>query len=363
MESGETDPNRGFEYIHRYWYHGDHLGSAQTVTNGTGKLYERIEYTPYGELWVEHKYAAEEGALPYRFTGKELDSETGFYYYGARYMDPRTSRWISGDPALGEYIPGAPVNDEVRERNQNLPGGGGIFNLVNLHVYHYAGNNPVKYTDPDGRIVSAITAQYNMQGSSANGAVLGGWGNNTIPPLNAVLMRDGGCTITFAANIAFTQGFQNVTPETTRSSTNNFNATGGLIWGTALSGYNVTVAERQDGQLSASRFNGLVNSAADYYVGINVNYSGTTGNSGDHWVGASELVTRQDGGQYFRISPTSASDWIMGTNTTNGSNNRGGRGWQTDVNAQGQVTDIYVPLDQVKGYIIIMKQAQANESP
>jgi hypothetical protein len=28
---------------------------------------------------------------------------------------------------------------------------GGVFNYVNLHVYHYAGNNPVKYTDPDGR--------------------------------------------------------------------------------------------------------------------------------------------------------------------------------------------------------------------
>ena len=30
-------------------------------------------------------------------------------------------------------------------------GEGGIYNTVNLHVYHYAGNNPVKYTDPDGR--------------------------------------------------------------------------------------------------------------------------------------------------------------------------------------------------------------------
>jgi hypothetical protein len=80
-------------------------------------------------------------------------------------LDPRTSRWISGDPALGEYIPGAPVNDEVRKQNQNLPGGGGIFNLVNLHVYHYAGNNPVKYTDPDGRFsfdeeTGVFTAEY-----------------------------------------------------------------------------------------------------------------------------------------------------------------------------------------------------------
>jgi hypothetical protein len=52
---------------------------------------------------------------------------------------------------LGEYLPEAPVDDQARERNGNLPGQGGVFNLVNLHVYHYAGNNPVKYTDPDGR--------------------------------------------------------------------------------------------------------------------------------------------------------------------------------------------------------------------
>jgi RHS repeat-associated protein len=85
-----------------------------------------------------------------KFTGKEPDPETGLYYYGARYLDPKTSRWISGDPALGEYLPVAPVNDEAKKRNGNLPGMGGIFNTVNMHVYHYAGNNPVKYVDPDG---------------------------------------------------------------------------------------------------------------------------------------------------------------------------------------------------------------------
>ena len=84
------------------------------------------------------------------FTGKEQDRETGLYYYGARYLDPKTSRWLSGDPAMGDYIPGAPVNEEAKKRNGNLPGQGGVFNYVNLHTYHYAGNNPVKYTDPDG---------------------------------------------------------------------------------------------------------------------------------------------------------------------------------------------------------------------
>jgi RHS repeat-associated protein len=67
-------------------------------------------------------------ATPFRFTGKERDSETGLYYYGARYLDPKTSRWLSADSAMG-----------------------GVFNYVDLHVYHYAGSNPVKYTDPDGR--------------------------------------------------------------------------------------------------------------------------------------------------------------------------------------------------------------------
>jgi hypothetical protein len=59
--------------------------------------------------------------------------------------------WLSADPALGEYLPEAPVDDEARERNGKLPGMGGVFNTINLHLYHCAGNNPVKYTDPDGR--------------------------------------------------------------------------------------------------------------------------------------------------------------------------------------------------------------------
>ncbi|WP_432848102.1 RHS repeat domain-containing protein, partial [Treponema denticola] len=136
----------------RYYYHADHLQSAQFVTDWKGRQYEHIEYTPYGELWIE-EVAAGLDKLPFRFTGKEMDEETGLYYYGARYLDPKYSRWLSGDPALGEYIPQAPINDEAKKHNENLPDMGGVFNTVNLHVYHYAGNNPVKYTDPDGRLL------------------------------------------------------------------------------------------------------------------------------------------------------------------------------------------------------------------
>jgi RHS repeat-associated protein len=107
-----------------------------------------------------------------KFTGKEADPETGLYYYGARYLDPKTSRWISGDPALGEYLPVAPLGDEERKRNQSLPGMGGVFNYVNLHVYHYAGNNPVKYVDPDGEKINELSEkQWNTVKQDINDVV------------------------------------------------------------------------------------------------------------------------------------------------------------------------------------------------
>ena len=71
--------------------------------------------------------------MPYKFTAKELDGEIGLYYYGARYLDPKYSMWISTAPALGEYIPQAPINDEAKQNNQNLPGMGGIFNPTNTN--------------------------------------------------------------------------------------------------------------------------------------------------------------------------------------------------------------------------------------
>ena len=136
------------EMYKQYYYHSDHLGSATMITDWEGKEYQRIEYTPYGETWVEKTNNSGSEFLPYKFTGKEVDQETGLYYYGARYLDPKYSMWLSTDPALGEYIP--EMGKGNSKNSANLPGMGGVYNHINFHLYHYAGNNPVKYTDPDG---------------------------------------------------------------------------------------------------------------------------------------------------------------------------------------------------------------------
>ena len=53
-----------------------------------------------------------------------------------------SKHWISTDPALGDYVPLAPINDEAKRHNRNMPGMGGVLNTVNMNLYHYAGNNP-----------------------------------------------------------------------------------------------------------------------------------------------------------------------------------------------------------------------------
>lgn len=83
------EPTYQEEYYKQYYYHSDHLGSASLISDYKGDEYQRIEYTPYGETWVEKTQNQGLEYLPYKFTAKELDEETGLYYYGARYLDPK----------------------------------------------------------------------------------------------------------------------------------------------------------------------------------------------------------------------------------------------------------------------------------
>ena len=120
------------------FYHTDHLGSSGYVTDAGGAVTEHLEYFAFGETWVQEQQGQGSDGEPYRYTGKELDEETGLYYHGARYYNPRTQLWASPDPALADFVSGSKA-------------AGGIHEPRNLAAYTYTHNNPVKLVDPTGR--------------------------------------------------------------------------------------------------------------------------------------------------------------------------------------------------------------------
>jgi RHS repeat-associated protein len=136
-----------------WFYHGDHLHSTAMVTNEKSQLVDAVHYFPFGEVWFEERPSS----LPadYFFTAKEFDPETGFYNFGVRYLDPRFSKWMTADPALGEYLPGAgktvayqsPSLANGWRTSPALPALGGAFQPQNIAVYGYAHSNPGTFTD------------------------------------------------------------------------------------------------------------------------------------------------------------------------------------------------------------------------
>jgi RHS repeat-associated protein len=135
-----------------YYYHADHLGSSSVVTDQTGANVEEIAYYPYGETRTNTGTVN----LKHKFTGQEEDSETGLYYYGARYYDPKLARWITPDPILFQYFPD---NTDPRQQGRDwnplrdLPGMGGVYNSKNMNLYSYAHMNPIKLLDINGKVV------------------------------------------------------------------------------------------------------------------------------------------------------------------------------------------------------------------
>lgn len=103
----------------QFYYHPDHLGSSSYITNLDGEVMQHIEYVPLGEVFIEERNNT--WNTPYLFNAKEFDEETGMYYYGARYYEPRLSLWMSTDPAQEKYS--------------------------NISTYCYVSNNPIKYID------------------------------------------------------------------------------------------------------------------------------------------------------------------------------------------------------------------------
>ena len=77
------------------YFHADGLGSVTSLSSAAGSIANTYTYDSFGKL------TASTGSLvnPFQYTGRESDSETGLYYYRARYYDPVNGRFLSEDPA------------------------------------------------------------------------------------------------------------------------------------------------------------------------------------------------------------------------------------------------------------------------
>jgi len=133
------------------FYHNDHLGGTNIITDESGTQVKFIDYKPFGETKVE------EGSLKVKkkFTGKELDDSTGLYDYAARMYDAKLGRFITADPI------------EFSDTGIKLAGGTNLeaflINPQNLNRYSYCLNNPIRFIDPDGLLTILIHGTYSNQ--------------------------------------------------------------------------------------------------------------------------------------------------------------------------------------------------------
>ena len=123
----------------QYFFHPDHLGSSNYITNYVGDVSQHMEYFAFGETFIEeHKNSHNS---PFLYNGNEFDSESGYTFYGARYLDMRHSMWLNVDAFS--------LSTNFYKKDC---ANGGAFYSKNLAVYSYSYLNPVLYTDHDGNI-------------------------------------------------------------------------------------------------------------------------------------------------------------------------------------------------------------------
>ncbi len=105
------------------FYHADGQMSTRQLTDASANVTDTYTFDAFGVTLASSGSTANN----YLYTGEQMDPQLGFYYLRARYLNQRTGRFVSGDPAAG---------------NPQDP--------MTLHKYSYAGLDPVVNGDPAG---------------------------------------------------------------------------------------------------------------------------------------------------------------------------------------------------------------------
>jgi len=141
------------------YYDTDGLGSITSLTNSSGAVAQTYTNDSFG------KVTASSGSLtnPFQYTGREMDAETGLYYYRARYYDQSAGRFLSEDPA--GFDAGA-------------------------NFYAYVANNSINLIDPKGMLqICCRSANLGL------GVTMWSYLNLVPPPCHCFLKLAGGGTM------------------------------------------------------------------------------------------------------------------------------------------------------------------------
>jgi RHS repeat-associated protein len=125
------------------WSLGDRQGSVVDLVNEQGAVVNHFVYDSFG-----NRTSSTAADFRFGYTGRELDVETGLYYYRARYYDPAVGRFVSEDP-IG-------------------------FSAGDTNLYRYVGNNATNYTDPSGEVVPLLAIGAALLSAGLTGATIGG---------------------------------------------------------------------------------------------------------------------------------------------------------------------------------------------
>ncbi len=115
-------------------------------------MIQRYSYSSFGKIFKIDNGGVDKTTNPdikssFTYTNREYDSESGLYYYRARYYDPALGRFLTEDPHPGK---------------KRLPQS--VFN-----EYSYSINNPISYTDPSGKFIFAAAFLFSVAGTTALG--------------------------------------------------------------------------------------------------------------------------------------------------------------------------------------------------
>jgi RHS repeat-associated protein len=125
------------------WSLGDKQGSIVDLVNEQGAILNHFVYDSFG-----NRTGTTSADFRFGYTGRELDAETGLYYYRARYYDSAVGRFISEDP-IG-------------------------FSAGDTNLYRYVSNSPTNYTDPSGKVVPLLAIGAALLSAGLTGATIGG---------------------------------------------------------------------------------------------------------------------------------------------------------------------------------------------